>query len=78
MSNEIHAHKVLNLLRENSMTEAELRTAVAQQFGPEARFHTCSKQGFDLDALLVFFIQREKVIKQGEKWTLNAERVCNH
>tara|TARA_Y100001956_G_scaffold59909_1_gene59478 strand:+ start:4194 stop:4427 length:234 start_codon:yes stop_codon:yes gene_type:complete len=75
---EIHAHKVLNLLREKPMSEAELRQAVNQEFGEQATFRTCSLNGFDLDALLTFFIQREKIVLQDDKWAINLERVCSH
>ncbi len=56
MTAAIHAHKVLNLLREQPMTREQLEQTVIEQFGTEARFRTCSpREGFDLDSLLAFF-----------------------
>lgn len=78
MSTEIHAHAVLNMLLEKAMTEEALREAIAIEYGEDVKFRTCSQSGFDLEALLTFFQQREKVwVKEGV-WTLNAERVCSH
>ena len=64
MTTEIHAHKVLNLLREQPMSEQVLRDAVYKQFGQETQFRTCKCSGFDFDALFSFFIQREKSFKR--------------
>ncbi|MGF1722932.1 YecH family protein [Vibrio kyushuensis] len=78
MSTEIHAHAVLNMLREQAMTEEALREAINKQYGEGVKFRTCSKDGFDLESLLAFFKQREKVWVKDGVWTLNAERVCSH
>ncbi|MFM2588305.1 YecH family metal-binding protein [Vibrio sp. TBV020] len=78
MSTEIHAHNVLNLLRERPMSKLELEAAVNEEFGEQARFRTCKCNGFSLDTLLEFFIEREKVIVQDGIWQINAERVCSH
>lgn len=78
MTTEVHAHNVLNLLRERPMTKLELEAAVGELFGEQARFRTCKCNGFTLDTLLEFFIEREKVIVDGEVWQINAERVCGH
>lgn len=75
---EIHAHKVLNLLREKPMTEQELRQAVCVEFGEQAQFRTCKLSGFDFEKLFAFFIDRQKITQQGECWTINQEQVCGH
>ncbi|MEF1289912.1 YecH family metal-binding protein [Vibrio sp. M260118] len=78
MTTETHAHKVLNLLRERPMTKPELESAVNELFGEQARFRTCKCNGFTLETLLEFFIEREKVIVKDGVWQVNAERVCGH
>ncbi|MCY9873679.1 YecH family metal-binding protein [Vibrio barjaei] len=78
MTAAIHAHKVLNLLREQPMTRELLEKTVIEQFGTEARFRTCSREGFDLDSLLAFFVEKQKVIENQGVWELNIERVCSH
>lgn len=71
---EIHAHNLLNLLRETPMNRDEL----AGHFGSEARFHTCKLNDLDLDALLEFLLKREKVRELEDKFVVNMARVCNH
>ncbi|EDL51674.1 hypothetical protein VSAK1_12385 [Vibrio mediterranei AK1] len=78
MTAAIHAHKVLNLLREQPMTREQLEQTVIEQFGTEARFRTCRREGFDLDSLLAFFVEKQKVIENQGVWELNIERVCSH
>ncbi|RTZ13788.1 DUF2492 family protein [Vibrio aquaticus] len=78
MTTEIHAHKVLNLLRERPMSKEALEQVVFQEFGEQARFRTCKCSGFTLDTLLEFFIERQKVTIEGGVWQVNAERVCSH
>ncbi|MFA0087268.1 hypothetical protein BCU70_18315 [Vibrio sp. 10N.286.49.C2] len=78
MTTAIHAHKVLNLLRDKAMTRDDLVTAVHDQFGKNAEFRTCSREGFDLETLLSFFIEKQKIIEQQGLWQLNVERVCSH
>ncbi|MFM2666965.1 YecH family metal-binding protein [Vibrio mediterranei] len=78
MTAAIHAHKVLNLLREQPMTREQLEQTVIEQFGTEARFRTCSREGFDLDSLLAFFVEKQKVIENQGVWELNIEKVCSH
>ena len=71
---EIHAHSLLNLLREPPMNRDEL----AAHFGSEARFHTCKLNDLDLDALLEFLLKREKVRELEGQFVVNMARVCNH
>ncbi|HHP0472589.1 TPA: YecH family metal-binding protein [Vibrio harveyi] len=71
---EIHAHNLLNLLRETPMNRDEL----AGHYGSEARFHTCKLNDLDLDALLEFLLKREKVRELEGKFVVNMARVCNH
>lgn len=78
MTQEIHAHKVLNLLKTQPMTEQELREKVASEFGENVRFRTCKLNGFDLESLLAFFVEREKIVAQNGQWAINLENVCSH
>lgn len=77
MTTEIHAHNVLNLLSEKTLTREELTQELAQMYGTEARFHTCKLNGLDLDGLLKFFLKMEKVVLVDDKLCTNRERVCN-
>lgn len=75
---EIHAHKVLNILREQPMTEHELVLAVTDMFGEHVSFRTCKQADFTLSELMAFLVEREKIIEMDGKWSVNVERVCNH
>jgi probable metal-binding protein len=76
-ASDIHAHKVLNLLRKQPMSRTQLEQTVIEQFGANVTFRTCSRDGFDLDSLLSFFIDKQKVIENDGLWSLNIERVCS-
>jgi len=78
MEQQVHAHKVLNQLKVQPMTEQQLREFVATQFGSEVLFHTCKLSGMDLDNLLVFFQQNSKVVIQDGIWHLNESEICQH
>lgn len=71
---DIHAHKLLNLLRETPMSRAEL----AAYFGLNVRFHTCKLNDLDLEGLLEFLLEREKVHELEGKLVVNMARICNH
>ncbi|MFA0569180.1 MAG: YecH family metal-binding protein [Vibrio gallaecicus] len=78
MTTEIHAHSVLNLLNETPLTREELEAVLAEQYGADARFHTCKLNDLDLDRLLTFFLKMEKVVLVGDKLSTNTHRVCSH
>ncbi|MGF1680866.1 YecH family metal-binding protein [Photobacterium minamisatsumaniensis] len=77
---QIHAHTVLNMLLADDATYtiASLKQAVETEYGEEVRFHTCSQQDLTFDALLSFFLERRKVIQDGECIVANRERMCSH
>ncbi|MGR5254165.1 YecH family metal-binding protein [Vibrio astriarenae] len=78
MSQEIHAHKILNLLREQPMSRKALQQTIAQEFGQDAVFRTCKLNGFSLDELLAFFFARDKVIEVEGRLQINEANVCSH
>lgn len=78
MSTNIHAHKVLNLLKHQPMTRQELIIEVTNQFGAGVMFHTCNREGFDLDSLLSFFVEMQKVVEKEGVWHINSKRICSH
>ncbi|GAL29236.1 hypothetical protein JCM19239_760 [Vibrio variabilis] len=48
MTTSIHAHKVLNLLREQPMSREQLEQTVLDQFGADATFRTCTEKALIL------------------------------
>ncbi|CAM4235530.1 MULTISPECIES: YecH family metal-binding protein [Vibrio] len=74
----VHAHKILNQLRQQPMSKAELKDWVTAEFGENAQFRTCSQEGFDFESILEFFQLREKVIFANDKFSINEPNVCSH
>lgn len=78
MSKEVHAHKILNQLREQPMSREALQQWVEHSFGNQVQFRTCKLNGFSLDELLAFFYQRSKVIEIDGRLHINEANVCRH
>ena len=64
----IHGHNVLNLVKEHgeSLSKEELLMAIGNHFGNTARFHTCSASDLTAEALLEMFLEKGKLIMEGE------------
>ncbi len=74
----VHAHKLLNQLRVQPMTKTELHQWAIAEFGEGVEFRTCSREGFDFDAMVQFFLERQKVVLEGEVMRINEVNVCSH
>ncbi len=78
MQQQVHAHKILNQLRSQPMTETQIRHFVSTEFGDQVLFHTCKLSGMGLDELLSFFQQQRKIIVQEGVWHINEQEICQH
>ncbi|CAJ1857763.1 YecH family metal-binding protein [Aeromonas jandaei] len=80
MSQSVHGHEVMEMMLEQDgqFTRASLKQAMAQRFGADARFHTCSASEMDAEALIDFLAARGKFIEAGEGFQTRADRICNH
>ncbi len=80
MSNSIHGHEVMHLMLElgGPFTKATLKDAIEKRFGTQARFHTCSAEGLDAEALIELLRERGKFVDSAEGFTTEAERICQH
>ncbi len=78
MEQKVHAHKILNQLKTQPMTEIQIREFALAEFGEKVLFHTCKLSGMTLDDLLIFFQQQRKVVIQNGVWHLNESEVCQH
>ena len=80
MSQSVHGHEVMEMMLEQDgqFTRASLKQAMAQRFGADARFHTCSSSEMDAEALIDFLAARGKFIEAGEGFQTRADRICNH
>lgn len=80
MSQSVHGHEVMEMMLEQDgqFTRASLKQAMAQRFGADARFHTCSASEMDAEALIDFLAARGKFIEAGEGFQTSADKICNH
>lgn len=76
----IHGHQVMELLLEHpeGLTRGQLSTAIADRFGSDARFHTCSREGMTIGELIDFLEQRGKFDDRAGKLSTEPERICSH
>lgn len=80
MPGSVHGHAILNLLIEarEPLTRDALRQIAAEEFGPDARYHTCSADSMSFDDLIAFLCRRGKVTEQGGRLIVHAEEMCSH
>jgi probable metal-binding protein len=78
MTTDIHAHKLLDFIRETPMSRDALKEKVIQLYGENALFCTCQHSGFDLNAMLDFFVNAEKIIEKEGVWSINEIETCSH
>ena len=79
-ANRIHGHEVMSMLvdADRPLTRAELEAAILENFGPDARFHTCSAEDMTAAELIAFLDARGKFIEADGKVSTEASRICNH
>ncbi|RMH62647.1 MAG: DUF2492 family protein [Calditrichaeota bacterium] len=76
----IHGHEVMRRMAAggNTYTRDTLRAAIYEWFGETARFHTCSAENMDADALMDFLQARGKFVPMADGFGLPVEKICNH
>ncbi|MCF7686812.1 MAG: YecH family protein [Cephaloticoccus sp.] len=80
MTTQIHGHEVIEMMvtAQQDYTVESLKAAIITKFGPETRFHTCSAEDMDADALIGFLAQRGKFIGSPDGFRINPATVCDH
>ncbi|HED10647.1 MAG TPA: DUF2492 family protein, partial [Caldithrix abyssi] len=78
--NSIHGHEVMRMMVETGETYSRegLRRAIQERFGLEARFHTCSAENMDADALIDFLAARGKFIEEPAGFGMSPDHICDH
>lgn len=75
---DIHAHEVLHMMEGNNYADNEaLRSAVVERFGAEQTFNTCSREGLDIDSLILFLKEKGKFKPSCGGFTMDITKVCN-
>ena len=80
MPESIHAHEILRLIAATAPARdvEDLHSQLAECFGPEARFHTCSRTDLSLDDLLIFLLEHGKVEAVDGEIRVVTDHVCRH
>ncbi|RKF21574.1 DUF2492 family protein [Alginatibacterium sediminis] len=80
MSESIHAHAVMELMIENggSFTQQSLLELLQQQFGMDARFHTCKAQDKTAAEIIEFLEARGKFIASDAGFNTSSDKICSH
>lgn len=80
MDHSIHGHEVLDFMAASgtTYTRASLAAAIAERFGPGARFHTCAAEGMTAMDLIAFLVARGKFRGTEAGFTVATEHVCDH
>lgn len=76
----IHGHEVLHLIlaSETPFTKTSLIKTIDQQFGQNARFHTCSANNMTASDLVDFLERKGKFIPAEGGFTTSEGKICRH
>lgn len=80
MTQSIHGHDVMHFMLEHggSFTRETLKAAIAERFGAEACFHTCSAEGMNAEQLIDFLAAKGKFIEGGDGFNTHESHICQH
>ena len=77
---EVHAHEVMHMMleHEEGFSRESLASAIVERFGEDARFHSCSASGMDVQAVIAFLESRGKFVARDDGFNTAPDRICNH
>jgi len=77
---QIHGHEIIALVAKypEGIPAGTLADTVAQEFGTDARFFTCSAENMSLPELLAFLGERDKVQLRDGLVFPGGSPACNH
>jgi probable metal-binding protein len=80
MEISIHGHAVMDRMTASGRTfsRESLVAFITAEFGPAARFHTCSAADLTAAELVDFLVARGKFTGPPSALTLDRDRVCSH
>jgi len=77
----IHAHEVMHMMLDSgkSYTRDSFKADLAEKFGPDARFHSCSVNNMTADDLLEFLAGRGKLAGDiNTEFKMDPANMCSH
>ncbi|AOV96473.1 hypothetical protein A9798_05600 [Edwardsiella hoshinae] len=80
MTASIHGHEVMHMMLASATpyTRDSLIAAIAQRFGADARFHTCSAHDLSAAELVDLLAARGKFVPADGGFTTQANKICHH
>jgi len=77
---QIHGHEVIQMMLQSgrAYTRASLLSEIITNFGPEARFYTCSAQNLTPDGLIDFLEAKGKFVPGKEGFQTSPHLMCRH
>jgi len=77
---EVHAHEIMHMMleTEGGFSRETLAQAILKRFGADARFHSCSARGMDIDAVIDFLESRGKFVARDIGFNTAQDKICNH
>lgn len=77
---DIHAHDVMHMMLESdeAFSRESLARAIAERFGANATFCSCSASGMDVQAVIDFLESRGKFVPMESGFSTAPDKICNH
>lgn len=79
-TDQIHGHEIMALVAKypEGLAQGMLADIVAQEFGADTRFFTCSAENMSLPELLAFLCERDKVRLRDNLVFPGGSPTCSH
>ncbi|CAM3632278.1 YecH family metal-binding protein [Parendozoicomonas haliclonae] len=79
MARTVHGRKVLMMVLESGRhwPRAELVQEMADKFGADSTFHTCSVQALSANDLIDLFVGKGKMVESDEGLFIDAGKMCS-
>lgn len=76
----IHGHEVMALMLAHGapLSKRELETMLADKFGEQAHFHTCSARELSADELISLLKSKGKMIETTTGLVMVSGSICQH
>jgi probable metal-binding protein len=77
----IHAHEVMHMMLDSgkSYTRESFKADLAEKFGADARFHSCSVNNMSAGDLLEFLAERGKLAGDiNTEFSMDPLNMCSH
>ncbi len=77
---QIHGHEVIQMMLNSgkAYTRASLLADIVSNFGPTARFYTCSAENLTADGLIDFLQAKGKFVDQENGFQTSPDLMCRH